>query len=194
MDIIIASTNEGKIEEFRRLLEPLGYNVLSKKEAGIKDNVEETGTTFWENANLKAEAIYNIKHKAVLADDSGVSIDFLNGEPGIYSARYMGLETHEEKRKCILEKLKNVPEEERGAQFICAICYIDENGNKETVEGIWRGKIAFEEAGENGFGYDSIFIPEGENKTSAQMSSEEKNSKSHRAIALRKLLEILKNK
>lgn len=194
MNIIIASTNEGKIKEFRKLLEPLGYNVISKAEAGVFEEVEETGTTFKENAKQKAEAIYNIKHCAVLADDSGLSIDFLNGEPGIYSARYLGLPTHEEKRKAILDKLANVPEENRDAKFVCAICYIDENGNSEVVEGIWKGKISFEEVGENGFGYDSIFIPEGETRTSAELSSNEKNMKSHRAIALKKLMEILNKK
>ena len=140
---------------------------------------------------LKAQAIYNIKHCAVLADDSGIKIDYLNGEPGIYSARYMGIENDADKRKYILEKLNGVEESKRGAQFVCCICFIDKDGNKNFVEGIWKGKIANKECGENGFGYDAIFIPEGENITAAQMSNEEKNSKSHRAIALKKLNEII---
>ena len=142
MDIIIASTNQGKIREFKSILEPLGYNVLSKEDVGITEDVEETGTTFAENARIKAKAIYNLKHCEVLSDDSGIMVDYLNGEPGIYSARYLGLPTHEEKRKAILEKLKDVPEEDRGAQFVCDICYIDKDGNSQIVEGIWRGKIA----------------------------------------------------
>lgn len=191
LDIIIASSNQGKLREFKRILEPLGYNVLSKEDVGVIDDVEEVGTTFAENAKLKAKAISNLKHCEVLSDDSGIMVDFLNGEPGVYSARYLGLATDEEKRKAILEKLNGVPEEDRGAQFVCDICYIDKDGNSQIVEGIWRGKIAYEEAGTNGFGYDSIFIPEGDTRTSAQMSGEEKNAQSHRAIAIKKLLELL---
>lgn len=192
MDIIIASNNQGKIKEFKKILEPLGYNVISQSEAGINVDVEETGTTFRENSELKARAIYELTHKKVLADDSGIEIDYLNGEPGIYSARYMGFETHEEKRKYVLKRLEGVEDSKRGARFVCCICYIDENGNEQFAEGYWNGKIALEEKGENGFGYDSIFIPEGENITSAEMLPEEKNQKSHRALAIQKLLEILK--
>ena len=191
MNIIIASNNQGKIREFKKMLEPMGYTVLSQSEAGIDIEVEETGTTFKENATLKAEAIYNLKHTSVLADDSGLEVDFLNGEPGIYSARYMGLDSDEARRKCILEKLQGVEENRRTARFVCCICYIDENGNKQYAEGYWNGKIAVEEKGNNGFGYDPIFIPNGENITSAEMLPEDKNSKSHRALALKKLEEII---
>ena len=191
MNIIIASNNQGKIREFKKMLEPMGYTVLSQSEAGIDIEVEETGTTFKENATLKAEAIYNLKHTSVLADDSGLEVDFLNGEPGIYSARYMGLDSDEARRKCILEKLQGVEENRRTARFVCCICYIDENGNKQYAEGYWNGKIAEEERGNNGFGYDPIFIPNGENITSAEMLPEDKNSKSHRALALKKLEEII---
>lgn len=191
MNIIIASNNKGKIKEFKNILEPMGYTVLSQSEAGINIEVEETGTTFKENATLKAEAIYNLKHTAVLADDSGLEVEFLNGEPGVYSARYMGLDSDESRRKCILEKLEGVKNTSRGARFVCCICYIDENGNKQYAEGYWNGKIAEEARGENGFGYDPIFIPDGEQRTSAEMSPEEKNVKSHRANALKKLEEIL---
>lgn len=194
MNIIIASNNKGKIKEFKKILEPMGYNVLSQNEAGVNIEVNETGTTFKENAELKAEAIYNIKHCAVISDDSGIKVDYLNGEPGIYSARYMGLETDEDRRRCVLKKLENVEDKLRGAEFVCCICYIDLDGNKHFFEGIWKGKIALKELGENGFGYDSIFIPNGEEITSAQMSSEEKNNKSHRAIALKKLINLLENK
>ncbi len=194
MNIIIASNNKGKIKEFKKILEPMGYNVLSQNEAGVNIEVNETGTTFKENAELKAEAIYNIKHCAVISDDSGIKVDYLNGEPGIYSARYMGLETDEDRRRCVLKKLENVEDKLRKAEFVCCICYIDSDGNKHFFEGIWKGKIALKELGENGFGYDSIFIPNGEEITSAQMSSEEKNNKSHRAIALKKLINLLENK
>lgn len=192
MDIIIASNNQGKIKEFKKILEPLGYNVISQSEAGINVEVEETGTTFRENSEIKARAVYNLTHKRVLADDSGIEIEFLNGEPGIYSARYMGLPTHEEKRKYVLKQLEGVEESKRNARFVCCICYIDESGIERFAEGYWNGKIALEEKGENGFGYDSIFIPDGETITSAEMLPEDKNQKSHRAKALKKLLEILK--
>ena len=191
MNIIIASNNQGKIREFKKMLEPMGYTVLSQSEAGIDLEVEETGTTFKENATLKAEAIYNLKHTSVLADDSGLEVEFLNMEPGIYSARYMGLDSDEARRKCILEKMQGVEESKRIARFVCCICYIDENGNKKYAEGYWNGKIAQEEKGNNGFGYDPIFIPDGENVTSAEMTPEDKNSKSHRALALKKLEEII---
>lgn len=191
MNIIIASNNQGKIREFKKMLEPMGYTVLSQSEAGINLEVEETGTSFKENATLKAEAIYNLKHTAVLADDSGIEVEFLNGEPGIYSARYMGLDSDEARRNCILEKLQGVEESKRNATFVCCICYIDENGNKQYAVGYWNGKIAKEARGNNGFGYDPIFIPDGEKITSAEMMPKEKNSKSHRALALKKLKEIL---
>ena len=190
MNIIVASNNKGKIREFKKMLEPMGYTVLSQSEAGINLEVEETGTTFKENATLKAEAIYNLKHTAVLADDSGIEVEFLNMEPGIYSARYMGLDSDESRRNCILEKLQGVEENKRSARFVCCICYIDENGNKEYAEGYWNGKIAKEARGKNGFGYDPIFIPDGENRTSAEMLPEEKNLISHRAKALKRLKEI----
>ncbi len=190
MNIIVASNNKGKIREFKKMLEPMGYTVLSQSEAGINLEVEETGTTFKENATLKAEAIYNLKHTAVLADDSGIEVEFLNMEPGIYSARYMGLDSDESRRNCILEKLQGVEENKRNARFVCCICYIDENGNKEYAEGYWNGKIAKEARGKNGFGYDPIFIPDGENRTSAEMLPEEKNLISHRAKALKRLKEI----
>ena len=191
MNIIIASNNQGKIKEFKKMLEPMGYTVLSQSEAGINLEIEETGTTFKENATLKAEAIYKLKHIPVLADDSGLEVEFLNMEPGIYSARYMGLDSDEARRNCILEKLQGVEESKRIARFVCYICYIDENGNKKYAEGYWNGKIAEEAKGENGFGYDPIFIPEGENITSAEMSPENKNKLSHRARALTKLREII---
>ncbi len=191
MNIIIASNNKGKIKEFKKILEPLGYNVFSQSEAGVNIEVEETGTTFEENAKLKARAIYNLKHTAVLADDSGIVVDYLNGEPGIYSARYMGLQTDEERRRCVLYKMKDAKKEDRTARYVCCICYIEENGKENIVNGIWEGIVADKEYGENGFGYDPIFMPNGSDKTVAQMLPEEKNTISHRAMAIQKLKELL---
>ncbi len=191
MDIIIASNNPGKIKEFKKILEPLGYNVISQKEAGINIEVEETGTSFRENSELKARAIYKLTHKQVLADDSGIEVEYLNGAPGIYSARYMNLGSDEERTNYVLKQLEGVEESKRNARFVCCICYIDENGKEQFAEGYWNGKLATESRGENGFGYDPIFIPNGETITSAEMLPEEKNKKSHRAIALKELLKIL---
>ena len=191
MDIIIASNNNGKIKEFKRILEPIGYNVISLSEAGINIEVEETGTTFRENSELKARAIYELTHKPVLSDDSGIEIEYLNWEPGVYSARYMGLSSDEEKINYVLKKLENVESSKRNARFVCCICYINENGKEVFAEGYWTGKIATQARGKNGFGYDPIFVPDGEEYTSAEMLPDEKNSKSHRAKALKKLLEIL---
>ena len=192
MDIIIASNNPGKIREFKKILEPLGYNVVSQKEVGINIEVEETGTTFRENSELKARAIYELTHKRVLSDDSGIEVDYLNGAPGIYSARYMDLGSDKERTNYVLKQLEGVEESKRTARFVCCICFIDENGKEQFAEGYWNGKLATEVKGENGFGYDPIFIPEGETRTSAEMLPEEKNAVSHRAQALKKLLEILK--
>ncbi len=191
MNIIIASNNKGKIKEFKKILEPLGYNVFSQSETGVNIEVEETGTTFEENAKLKARAIYNLKHTVVLADDSGIVVDYLNGEPGIYSARYMGLQTDEERRRCVLYKMKDAKKEDRTARYVCCICYIEENGKENIVNGIWEGIVADKEYGENGFGYDPIFMPNGSDKTVAQMLPEEKNTISHRAMAIQKLKELL---
>lgn len=193
MDIIIASNNKGKISEFKRILSPYGYNVISQSEAGINIEVEETGVTFKENAKLKAEAIYNEKHMSVLADDSGLEVEYLNWEPGIYSARYKGLETNEERREYILKQLDGIETDNRKARYICCICFINENGEEKYFEGTWNGIIVEQEKGSNGFGYDPIFKPNGSTLTVAEMSDEEKNSKSHRAIATQKLLEYIKS-
>ena len=175
MDIIIASNNPGKIKEFKKILEPLGYNVISQKEAGINIEVEETGTTFRENSELKARAIYKLTHKKVLADDSGIEVEY----------------SDEERTNYVLKQLEGVEESKRNARFVCCICYIDENGKEQFAEGYWNGRLATEVRGENGFGYDPIFIPNGEIITSAEMLPEEKNKKSHRAVALKELLKLL---
>ena len=143
MDLIIASNNKGKIVEYKSILEPLGFKVYSQSEKDINIEVEETGTTFEENAILKAQAIYDRIHCPVLSDDSGLEVEALNNEPGIYSARYKGLKTEEERRQAILKGLEG--KENRNAKFTCCICYIDETGEKHLFKGCWRGKIALKE-------------------------------------------------
>lgn len=193
MDIIIASNNKGKISEYRSILGGLGYNVYSQSEKSIDIEVEETGTTFEENAILKAQAIYDKTHSCVLSDDSGLEVEALNNEPGIYSARYKGLTTDEARRRAILKELEG--QTNRKAKFTCCICYIDENGEKHLFKGVWHGEIALKEEGINGFGYDPIFISEdGEGKTTASLPIEFKEKNSHRAKAVNMLFEYLKNK
>jgi len=190
MKLVIASNNKGKIREYKQLLEPMGYEVVSQSEAGIDLEVEETGATFAENSALKARAVYEKCSCAVLADDSGLSVDALNGEPGVFSARYGGLKTDAERSALLLEKLRNVPDEKRTARFICTIHFIMQDGKEIAVEGRVEGKIGNKPVGENGFGYDPIFMYG--DKSFAQIPADEKNSVSHRADALNRLLEKLK--
>ncbi|MCI7767375.1 MAG: RdgB/HAM1 family non-canonical purine NTP pyrophosphatase [Oscillospiraceae bacterium] len=187
MKIILASNNKNKLREFREILEPAGFEVISQSEAGADIEVEETGTTFEENAYLKAKAIYEMMKLPVIADDSGLEVDALNGAPGIYSARYA-----EEGKRCarVLSELEGVPDEKRTARFICCICYIDETGGKHIVKGACEGKIGYEKRGTNGFGYDPIFMFG--DKSFAEISAEEKNSVSHRSVALKKFEEVIK--
>lgn len=192
MDLIIASNNKGKIKEFRSILSKFGFNVFSQSEKNINIEVEETGTTFEENAILKAQAIYDKTHNCVLSDDSGIEVEALNNEPGIYSARYKGLQTDAERRKAVLQELEGV--ENRRARYVCSICYIDETGEKHIFNGIWNGKVAFEEKGNNGFGYDPIFISEDAEATVASLPNEFKEKYSHRAKAVRMLVEYLEKK
>lgn len=190
MKLIIASNNKGKIREYKQLLEQFGYDVVSQREAGINIEVEETGTTFAENSALKARAIYEITKCAVLADDSGLVVDALGGEPGVYSARYGGCDNDTDRVALILSKMKDVKDDNRTAHFVCTIHFIKPSGEEIAVEGRVYGKIGYEPLGENGFGYDPIFMYEG--KSFAQVSAETKNSVSHRANALNKLVRELK--
>lgn len=190
MKLIIASNNKGKIREYKQILEPLGFEVLSQSEAGIDLEAEETGTTFAENSAIKARAIFGMTDCAVLADDSGLSVDALNGEPGVYSARYGGLETSAERSALVLEKLGNVPEDKRGARFVCNIHLILPDGREITAEGECSGRIGYEPRGNNGFGYDPIFMYG--SLSFAEIPAEEKNKLSHRAAALADLREKLK--
>ena len=187
MKFIMATNNAHKVVELSRILKPLGIDVVSAKEAGIVlDEVEETGTTFAENAFLKANAAFKKTGIASVADDSGLSVDALSGRPGVYSARYAGENaTDADRYNKLLDEMKDIPDEKRSAHFTCAICCILPDGHKIEVEGVCNGKIAFEPQGDGGFGYDPVFICNG--KSYAQLTAEEKDALSHRGNALRKL-------
>ena len=189
MRLIIASSNKGKLREYSELLSPLGYEVVSAKEAGYDVDVEETGSTFAENSALKARAIYALCHECVLADDSGLCVDALDGAPGIYSARFGGLDSDSARTALLLEKLKDVPDEKRGAHFMCTIHFIYADGREVAVEGKVFGTIAHSPSGSNGFGYDPVFLYNG--VSFADVDSSVKNSVSHRANALKALLDKL---
>lgn len=191
MKFIIATNNPKKLIELERILKPLGIDAVSAKEAGVVlDDVEETGTTFAENAFLKADAAYKKTGMPSVADDSGLSVDALNGRPGVYSARYAGENaTDKDRYTKLLGEMKDIPEAERTAHFTSAICCILSDGSKIEVEGRCDGKIAFEPSGDGGFGYDPIFLY-GE-RSYAQLTAEEKDKVSHRGKSLRKLQEEL---
>lgn len=190
--IIFATGNQDKMKEIRMILENLGIPVSSMKEAGIDVDIVEDGTTFEENAMIKAEAIAKLTEAIVLADDSGLEIDYLNKEPGIYSARYAGTDTsYEIKNNLLLQRLEGVPDEKRTARFVCAIAAVFPDGSKETVRGTIEGRIGYEIAGEHGFGYDPIFYLPERGVSTAEIPPEEKNSISHRGNALRKMKELL---
>lgn len=191
MKIILASNNKNKIAELKQILSPLGCEVISQSEAGVNIEVEETGTTFEENSMIKAKAIHEISKMAVIADDSGLEVDYLDKAPGVYSHRYAG-ENATDKDRCkkILSELDGVSDEKRTARFVCVISYIDSSGNTSVLRGECEGYIGREMKGDNGFGYDPIFMIG--DKSFAEISSEEKNTISHRANALKKLTEKLK--
>lgn len=184
--IIFATGNEGKMREIREILKELQVPVLSMKEAGVSPDIEENGTTFAENAEIKARAVWNCTGGIVLADDSGLEVDALGGEPGVYSARYMGEDTsYEIKNKEIIHRLEGVSGQDRSARFVCVIAAVLPDGTVRRTEGTMEGLIAMEPAGTEGFGYDPIlYIPE-YGKTGAELTMEEKNAISHRGKALR---------
>lgn len=187
--LLLASNNKNKLREFKEILEPLGFEVKSQAEEGIDLEPDETGVTFEENSYIKAKALYDETHCAVVADDSGLEVDYLGGEPGVYSARYGGDVPHEEKCRIILEKLKGVPDEKRTARFVAAITYIDENGDCKQFRGTIEGRIGYEPRGTHGFGYDPIFMVG--DKSTAELDPEEKNKISHRGKALAALKDYL---
>ena len=194
--IIFATGNENKMKEIRMILADLGMPILSMKEAGINVDVVEDGTTFEENALIKATEIAKVTENCiVLADDSGLEIDYLNCEPGIYSARYLGEDTsYDIKNSIILERLSGVPDKERTARFVCAVAAAFPDGTTEVVRGTIEGIIGYEIAGENGFGYDPIFFLPEYGMTTAQLSPEKKNELSHRGNALRAMRAIMEKK
>ena len=191
--IIFATGNEGKMKEIRRILADPQLEILSLKDAGIHADIDENGKSFEENAMIKAEAICKMTGEIVLADDSGLEIDYLNKEPGIYSARYMGEDTsYEIKNRNIIERLANAEGKERSARFVCNITAVLEDGRVIQREAAMEGLIAKEPAGDGGFGYDPIlYLPEF-GKTSAELTMEEKNRISHRGKALCAIKDELK--
>lgn len=204
MDFILATNNMKKLAEMQRILSPLGINVVTAKTLGITlDEVVEDGDTFEANAKIKAESACKTTGLPAIADDSGLCVDYLDGYPGIYSARFANIEIHgdecvdneknaddEDNNNLLLEKLKGVPEAERTAYYVCAICCIFPDGKEITVRGECHGIIGFERDGNAGFGYDPLFIING--KSFGKYEGEEKDKISHRGKALRSLVEELK--
>jgi len=196
MNILVATQNKGKIREYQRLFADVDINFVGLADIGLDDmDVEENGTSFEENATIKARAYANASNHWTLADDSGLMVDALNGAPGIYSARYGGVDLdHAGKRRKMLDELANVPEENRTAQFVCVIALAKPDTDEVTlVRGECPGTITHQEFDEgNGFGYDPIFKPDGYDKTFGQMPAHMKNGLSHRAIAAEKALPVLR--
>lgn len=200
MKIIVATGNRDKVKEIKAILQDTAADVVTMKDAGLFVEAEENGTTFLENAVIKAKAVAKkaaqsgqYRDALVMADDSGLVIDALNGEPGIYSARYLGHDTsYREKNGDLIRRLAGVPDEERSARFVCAIAAVCPDGRVLTAEAAMEGRIGYEERGENGFGYDPIFYLPDLGCSSAELSPEEKNRISHRGKALRLMREKLR--
>ena len=199
-EIIFATANEDKLHEIRMILSDLGIEVISMKEAGITTDIVEDGETFEDNAIIKARTIMQETGKITLADDSGLEVDFLNKEPGVYSARYCGRDTsYRIKNRNILERLTDVPDERRTARFVCAVALAIPAGSLpgvaedtvRTVRGTMEGRIGYEEKGEHGFGYDPIFYLPECGCSSGELLPEKKNEISHRGKALRMMKEVL---
>lgn len=191
-EFVIATGNKGKLEEFRRILTPLGIAVKSAAELGVSmDGIEETGETFAENARIKALAVYERSGKPTIADDSGLCVDALGGRPGVYSARYQGENASAaEKNAALLAELADTPEEKRTAHFACAICCVLSDDDRIECTGICEGRIGFSPSGSGGFGYDPVFYIG--NKSFSELADEEKDAHSHRGAALAKLASELK--
>lgn len=190
--IIFATGNAGKMREIREIMADMPVEVVSMKEAGILADIEENGTTFVENAKIKATEIAKQTKDIVLADDSGLEVDYLNKEPGVYSARYLGEDTpYEVKNQAILDRLSGVPKGKRTARFVCAIAAALPDGKVLTTQATIEGYIGEKPAGENGFGYDPIFMVEEYQCSTAELSEEQKNEISHRGKALRKMKALL---
>ncbi len=189
--LLIASNNKAKTKEIKRILGKFYKNILTPAEIGLNIEVDETGTSFEENAVLKAKAFSDASGMDAIADDSGLVVDALGGAPGIYSARFSREGTDEANNRLLLEKLKGVPEHERKARYIACVAIVFKDGKILTTEGKSEGRILESPIGENGFGYDPLFYDETYNKSYAQLTSEQKDSISHRGKALRLLAEKL---
>jgi XTP/dITP diphosphohydrolase len=189
--VVLASNNAHKLKEISEILSPLGFEVISQSQAGINLETEETGKTFEENSAIKARTIHGLCKNAVIADDSGLEVDYLNKAPGVYSHRYAG-ENATDADRCekLLRELNGVEMEKRTARFVCVICYIDADGKETVIRGECEGYIGFESLGENGFGYDPVFMYG--DRSFAQLSADEKNEVSHRSDALRKFVKWIK--
>jgi len=190
MKFVLATMNPGKIREMREILSQLGYETLTRKELGIDVVIEETGSTFEENAMLKASSICKLSHQAAIADDSGLVVDALGGEPGVYSSSYGGESLDSNERNAfLLQNMKNM--EQRGAIFVCSIVCAFPDGGYITAKGECRGEILAGPRGAEGFGYDPVFLVEGMDRTMAELTSEEKNMVSHRGKALKEFSRLL---
>ena len=184
--LVFATGNMDKLREIKAILSGMDYEILSMKEAGVDVDIVEDGKTFEENALIKARAVSKASGALAMADDSGLVIDALNGEPGIYSARYMGEDTsYDIKNQNLIDRLEGVPDEERTARFVCAMAAVFPDGTEKTFVKAMEGRIGYKIAGANGFGYDPIFFLPQYGKTSAEISPEQKNAISHRGQALR---------
>lgn len=190
--IVFATTNEGKVKEIKEILGDFPIEVVSMKEMGITADIEENGTTFEENSLIKARALAKLTGLPALADDSGLEVDYLNGEPGIYSARYLGRDTdYDYKNNYIIDKLSGAKGEERSARFVCVISLVLPDGREFVERGVVEGLIGYEQKGENGFGYDPIFYLPEYGKTSAELPPWEKNKISHRGKALTTMKKLI---
>jgi len=196
MKIIFATGNQGKMKEIREIMADLNMDILSMKEAGCDVDIDENGTTFEENALIKARAIASVMTDAiVLADDSGLEVDYLNKEPGVHSARFMGEDTsYDIKNKAIIDKLEGVEESKRTARFVCVIAAVYPDGTETTVRKTIEGQIGYEIKGENGFGYDPIFYVPEFGCTTAELTMDQKNKISHRGKALMAVKEEIRGK
>lgn len=195
MEIIVASQNKHKIDEIKNILTPIGFRVISRDEAGIPDfEIEENGETFEENSFIKAKAICDYCGKPALADDSGLSVDFLKGAPGVYSARFAGLPSNDKNNNHkLLALMKDVPYDARTCAFISVITIVYPDGKSVSGKGVCKGRLLLSEKGKGGFGYDPLFVPDGLEKTFAEITAEEKNAVSHRKKALDDLKAKLEN-
>ncbi|NMB44131.1 MAG: RdgB/HAM1 family non-canonical purine NTP pyrophosphatase [Clostridiales bacterium] len=192
--IIFATSNEDKMKEIRMIMADLDYEIISLKEAGITVDIIEDGSSFEENALIKARTVMAVTNEIVMADDSGLEIDAFDKKPGIHSSRFLGEDTpYDIKNRYILDKLKDVEWDDRTARFVCAIACVFPDGRVITKEGVMEGHIGYEIEGENGFGYDPIFWLAEYNTTSASLTPDQKNKESHRGKALEAIKEELVN-